>query len=85
LNKKLYVLGGYDGVTSLRSVEVYDPETNVYVGVLFTVIHFIISLEIKCVCRLFYCSLIYCLQTIKASICLFDDSNFLSLYKFILV
>ena len=29
LNKRLYVLGGYDGVTSLRSVEVYDPETNV--------------------------------------------------------
>ena len=29
LNRRLYVLGGYDGVTSLRSVEVYDPETNV--------------------------------------------------------
>jgi len=26
LNKKLYVCGGYDGLSSLRTVEVYDPE-----------------------------------------------------------
>jgi len=31
ITRRLYVLGGYDGVTSLKSVEVYDPEMNVYV------------------------------------------------------
>ena len=28
LNDKLYVCGGYGGVSSLSSVECYDPETN---------------------------------------------------------
>ena len=31
LNGKLYVCGGYDGSTFLKSVEVYDPATDKYV------------------------------------------------------
>lgn len=31
LNNKLYVCGGYDGSTFLRSVEVYDPIADQYV------------------------------------------------------
>lgn len=29
INRKLYVCGGYDGVSSLKTVEVYDPEKDV--------------------------------------------------------
>lgn len=28
IDKKIYVMGGFDGTNRLRSVEVYDPETD---------------------------------------------------------
>ena len=31
LDGKLYICGGYDGVSSLSSVECYDPDTNKYI------------------------------------------------------
>lgn len=33
LDKEIYVCGGYDGVTSLNSVEKYSPETDTWTSV----------------------------------------------------
>ena len=37
LNDRLYVCGGYDGVSSLNTVEYYNPDKNELVGLLKSV------------------------------------------------